>query len=132
MFVSLKKGGELRGCIGTVFPSQPSLAQEIVHNAIQAASKDPRFFPVGPEELDRISISVDVLSSPEPCTEDELHPKKYGVLVEDGLRKGLLLPDLPGVDSAYQQLAIAKQKAGLPADAPCRLSRFTVERHTER
>ncbi|MFO8034088.1 MAG: AmmeMemoRadiSam system protein A [Candidatus Bipolaricaulota bacterium] len=132
VFVSLKKGDQLRGCIGTVLPTQPSLAREIVHNAVQAASCDPRFPPVAPEELQDISISVDVLSAPEPCTEDQLAPDKYGVMVESGPKKGLLLPDLPGVNSAEQQLTIAKQKAGIAPDQPCRLQRFTVERHSEK
>ncbi len=130
-FVSVKKGSSLRGCIGTVSPVQSSLAQEIAQNAIQAVARDPRFPPVTADELHDISISVDVLHAPESCSERDLDPKTYGVLVESGTRRGLLLPDLPGLDSAEQQLAIAKQKAGLPHDAPCRLYRFTVERHTE-
>ncbi|MCD6321191.1 AmmeMemoRadiSam system protein A [Candidatus Bipolaricaulota bacterium] len=130
-FVSLKKDGELRGCIGTYLPTQPDLALEIVHNAIKAATEDPRFPPVRPEELPRIRISVDVLSPPEPCTEADLDPKKYGVIVEKGYRVGLLLPDLEGVDTVEEQLRIAKLKAGIPPDEPCKIYRFTVERHEE-
>ncbi len=130
-FVSLKKGDRLRGCIGTVFPTQPSLAEEIICNAIRAASRDPRFPPLTPEELPEITVSVDVLATPETCSPQELDPKKYGVVVQAGERLGLLLPDLPGVTSADEQLAIARQKAGIPAATPCTLQRFTVERHQE-
>jgi len=130
-FVSLKIGRQLRGCIGTVFPTQPSLAEEIIYGAIGAASRDPRFPPLTPEELPEIAVSVDVLSPPEPCTFDDLDPGKYGVVVQAGECLGLLLPDLPGVTSAHEQLAIAKRKAGIPPDAPCELRRFTVERHKE-
>lgn len=130
-FVSLKKGGTLRGCIGTYEPTEENLAQEIIANAVRAASEDPRFPPVTPGELPHLDVSVDVLSPPEPCTEADLDPKRYGVIVEEGWRRGLLLPDLPGVDTAEEQLRIAKMKAGIAPDAPCRLWRFTVDRHTE-
>lgn len=130
-FVSLKKRGELRGCIGTFLPTEPTLAEEIIKNAIHSATQDPRFPPVRPEELPEISISVDVLSPPEPATVDQLDPKRYGVIVEAGWRRGLLLPDLPGVDTVEEQLRIAKLKAGIAPDEPCRVLRFTVERHTE-
>ncbi len=128
-FVSIKKRGELRGCIGTFQPSEPTLAEEIIQNAIRAATQDPRFPPLRPEELREISVSVDVLSSPEPATPDQLDPKRYGVIVESGWRRGLLLPDLPGVDTVEEQLRIAKLKAGIGPEEPCRIFRFTVERH---
>lgn len=130
-FVSLKKRGELRGCIGTFLPTEPTLAEEIIQNAIRAATEDPRFPPVRPGELPELSVSVDVLSPPEPTTVEELDPKRYGVIVESGWRRGLLLPDLPGVDTVEEQLRIAKLKAGIAPDEPCRVLRFTVERHTE-
>jgi AmmeMemoRadiSam system protein A len=130
-FVSLKKHGVLRGCIGTYLPTEENLAQEIIENAIRASTEDPRFPPVRPDELPHLSITVDVLSPPEPCTEEDLDPKRYGVIVEKGWRRGLLLPDLPGVDSVEEQLRIAKMKAGLAPDEPCKLYRFTVERHGE-
>ncbi|MGC9529965.1 MAG: AmmeMemoRadiSam system protein A [Candidatus Bipolaricaulaceae bacterium] len=130
-FVSLKRDGELRGCIGTIAPTAPTLAQEIIQNAIRAASEDPRFPPVSVGELAQLSVTVDVLSPAQPCSPADLDPRKYGVIVESGWHRGLLLPDLPGVDSAEEQLRIAKLKAGLPADHPCRLLRFTVERHQE-
>ncbi|HIE47810.1 TPA: AmmeMemoRadiSam system protein A [Candidatus Bipolaricaulota bacterium] len=130
-FVSLKKQGELRGCIGTFLPTEPTLAREIIKNAIHSATQDPRFPPVRPEELPQLSVSVDVLSTPEPASVEELDPKRYGVIVEAGWRRGLLLPDLPGVDTVEEQLRIAKLKAGIAPDEPCQLYRFTVERHTE-
>ncbi|MCX7750056.1 MAG: AmmeMemoRadiSam system protein A [Candidatus Bipolaricaulota bacterium] len=130
-FVSLKKRGLLRGCIGTYEPTEPTLAEEIIANAIRAASEDPRFPPVSPRELPELSISVDVLSPPEPCAEEDLDPRRYGVIVEAGWRRGLLLPDLPGVDTVADQLRIARAKAGIGPDEPHRLLRFTVERHTE-
>lgn len=129
-FVSIKKRGALRGCIGTYQPSEHALAQEIIENAIRAATEDPRFPPLQPEELPELVITVDILSPPEPCTEEALDPRRYGVIAEQGWRRGLLLPDLPGVDTVEDQLRIAKMKAGIAADEPCRLWRFTVERHT--
>ena len=130
-FVSLKKRGELRGCIGTFLPTEPNLAREIIKNAIHSATQDPRFPPVRPEELPQLAISVDVLSAPEPASVEELDPKRYGVIVEAGWRRGLLLPDLPGVDTVEEQLRIAKLKAGIAPDEPCQIYRFTVERHQE-
>ncbi len=130
-FVSLHKGGELRGCIGTYHPTEENLAQEIIENAIRAATHDPRFPPVRPEELPELDVSVDVLSSPEPCREADLDPRRYGVIVESGWRRGLLLPDLPGVDTVEDQLRIAKLKAGLGPEEPCQLWRFSVERHAK-
>ncbi|MCD6540420.1 AmmeMemoRadiSam system protein A [Candidatus Bipolaricaulota bacterium] len=131
VFVSLKKDGMLRGCIGTYLPTKENLAAEIIANAIKAATEDPRFPPVRPEELPRLQVSVDVLSPPEPCTEADLDPKRYGVIVEKGWRLGLLLPDLEGVDTVEEQLRIAKMKAGIAPDEPCKIYRFTVERHVE-
>jgi len=130
-FVSLKKDGMLRGCIGTYLPTKETLAEEIIANAIKAATEDPRFPPVQPVELPHLEISVDVLSEPEPCTEADLDPRRYGVIVEKGWRLGLLLPDLEGVDTVEEQLRIAKMKAGIPPDEPCKIYRFTVERHRE-
>jgi len=131
VFVSIKKDGMLRGCIGTYLPTKENLAAEIIANAVKAATEDPRFPPVRPEELPRLKVSVDVLSPPEPCTEADLDPKRYGVIVEKGWRLGLLLPDLEGVDTVEEQLRIAKMKAGIPPDEPCKIYRFTVERHVE-
>jgi len=133
VFVSLhKRDGSLRGCIGTTEPHAPSIEAEIVANAISAATRDPRFYPVREEELEDLDISVDVLSPMEKVNDlADLDPKKYGVLVEaaDG-RRGLLLPDLQGVDTVDEQLRIACRKAGIDPDRePYVVYRFTVERH---
>jgi AmmeMemoRadiSam system protein A len=128
-FVSLHRGHELRGCIGTIAPTAPTLAQEIVHNAIQAATADPRFPPLSPEELDDLEISVDVLHEPEPCSFADLDPKRYGVIVSADWRRGLLLPDLEGVDTPEQQVAIAMRKAGIAPGEHVRLERFQVDRY---
>lgn len=129
-FVCLKIGGELRGCMGTIEPTQPNVAMEIIHNAISAAARDPRFMPVQDWELDRIKYTVDVLSPAEPVRSlDQLDPRRYGVIVENGLRRGLLLPDLEGVDTVEEQLAIARRKAGIADGEPVSLYRFEVVRY---
>jgi AmmeMemoRadiSam system protein A len=131
VFVSLHRAGRLRGCIGTIGPTRHTLAAEVIHNAIAAATEDPRFRPLTVRELGELEISVDVLGQPEPVTSrSQLDPRQYGVIVERGQRRGLLLPDLEGVDSVDDQVAIAAQKAGLnPADPALRLSRFRVVRY---
>lgn len=131
VFVSLKKHGKLRGCIGTFMPAHRNIYEEIVRNAIAAATEDPRFSPVREDELEEISYSVDVLSSPERVTDiSELDPKKYGIIVAKGYRKGLLLPDLEGVDTVEEQLTIAKIKAGIePSDNDLEIFKFTVKRY---
>ena len=130
-FVSIHKLGRLRGCIGTSAPTQRCLAEEIIRNAVSAAVSDPRFDPIRPEELPLLEISVDVLGEPEPvASEDELDPKRYGVIVTRGRRRGLLLPDLDGVDTVARQVAIARQKAGIGPNEPVELQRFRVVRHT--
>jgi AmmeMemoRadiSam system protein A len=129
-FVSIKKRGQLRGCIGTIQPSEENLAQEVIRNAIAAATHDPRFPPIGPEELGELNISVDVLTPPEPVkSTEDLDPKRYGVIVECGWRRGLLLPDLEGVDTAEYQIEICRRKAGIGPDEPVTLYRFEVERY---
>ena len=132
-FVSIKtKDGELRGCIGTIEPSKDTLAEEIIINAISAASKDPRFYPVTADELSNLSYSVDVLFEPEPATFEELNPKVYGVIVDDEKgRRGLLLPDIPGITDAKQQVEIATRKAGIPSGTPVKFLRFEVRRFRE-
>lgn len=133
-FVSLKTvDGELRGCIGTIEPVKDTLAEEIVANAISAATTDPRFDPVREEELANLVYSVDVLFPAEPAALEDLDPKTYGVIVEDEseARRGLLLPDIPGIDTGEQQVEIAKRKAGIPHGTPVKLSRFRVERYRE-
>lgn len=131
VFVSLKKDGRLRGCIGTIAPVRGSIAEEIIENAISAAAKDPRFHAVEPEELERLVYSVDVLGDAEKISSpEELDVKRYGVIVSRGYRRGLLLPDLEGVDTTEDQIEIARQKAGIPEDAEdITLERFEVVRH---
>lgn len=130
VFVSLKKQGLLRGCIGTIAPVTDSIAAEILRNAVAAACEDPRFTLVREQELDELIYSVDVLGVPElVSSEGELDVDLYGVIVTCGSKRGLLLPHLDGVDTAAQQVAIAKQKAGIGANDPCVLERFEVVRH---
>ncbi|KPJ50688.1 MAG: hypothetical protein AMJ38_01520 [Dehalococcoidia bacterium DG_22] len=130
-FVSIKKSGELRGCIGTLEGTQPNLAQEVVRNAIDSATRDPRFLEVTPEELADLSYSVDVLSPAEPVAgPEELDPKRYGIIVRLGPHRGLLLPDLEGVNTVDEQISIAKDKAGIPPEESPELFRFTVRRYT--
>jgi AmmeMemoRadiSam system protein A len=129
VFVSIKKDGQLRGCIGTFEPSRPNIAEEIIGNAISAATRDPRFLPIAPDELEHLSFSVDVLTPPEPAEFGDLDPKKYGVIAECGWKRGLLLPDLEGVDTAKDQVSICCQKAGISPGEPVKLSRFQVKRY---
>jgi AmmeMemoRadiSam system protein A len=133
-FVSLHdRNGQLRGCIGTFEPTQPNVAQEIIHNAISAASNDPRFPPVGPRELDGLDVKVDVLSQPEPVSgPEELDPKRYGVIVRAAgdWRRGLLLPDLEGVDTVEEQIRICRMKAMIGPTEPIEMMRFEVQRYT--
>jgi AmmeMemoRadiSam system protein A/AmmeMemoRadiSam system protein B len=130
VFVSLKKGGRLRGCIGTISPVEPSIAEEIMRNAVSAGTGDPRFDPVEQSELDSLVYSVDVLGEAEPVTSmDELDAKRYGVIVTKGFRRGLLLPGLEGVDTPGQQVAIALQKAGISVNEKYGMERFEVVRH---
>ncbi len=129
-FVSLKKEGQLRGCIGTILPTKASLAEEILHNAISAGTQDPRFSPVTADELPHLVYDVDVLTTPERIADaSQLDVKRYGVIVESGSRRGLLLPDLAGVDSALQQIDIARRKGNIGPDEAVTLYRFEVVRH---
>jgi len=131
VFVSLKKNGQLRGCIGTFAATQPTIGEEIIHNAISAGTADPRFGAVKPEELPGLTISVDILSAAEKIDSiAELDAQQYGVIVRRGRRSGLLLPALEGVDSVAEQVSIAKQKAGIAQDEEVELFRFRVVRYT--
>jgi AmmeMemoRadiSam system protein A/AmmeMemoRadiSam system protein B len=133
-FVSIKTlAGDLRGCIGTIEPIKESLEEELIANAVNAATRDPRFPPVSPAELANLRYSVDVLSEPETARFEELDPKIYGVIVEDenGTRRGLLLPDIEGVETVEQQVEIATRKAGIKPGAPLKLFRFRAERFRE-
>jgi AmmeMemoRadiSam system protein A len=131
VFVSIHlKNGDLRGCIGTIEATQDNLVREIVHNAISAAVRDPRFPPLTEDELNNIVVNVDILSPPEPVTSiSELDPKIYGVIVKSGYRRGLLLPDLEGVEDVETQLSIVLQKAGISPQENYEIYKFKVERY---
>lgn len=131
VFVSLKKFGNLRGCIGTIAPTTGSVGEEIIRNSIEAAMSDPRFPEVSEDEMDDIDISVDVLMDSEPCNKEDLDPKKYGVIVSLGMRRGLLLPDLEGVNTVDEQLQIACDKADIDFDDDYKIERFEVVRYKE-
>jgi AmmeMemoRadiSam system protein A len=130
VFVSIKKFGQLRGCIGTFLPTTSCIAEEIIQNAISSSTKDPRFPPIQKKELEDLEISVDVLSSPEPVEDlRELDPKVYGVIVSSGRRSGLLLPNLDGVDTVDEQISISLRKAGIPNNSDYSIKKFKVVRH---
>lgn len=130
VFVSLKKDGMLRGCIGTIGPVRANIAEEIINNAISAGTQDPRFSPVKSRELNDLVYSVDVLGPPEKIRSmEKLDVKRYGVIVTCGLRRGLLLPDLEGVDTPEQQVGIALQKAGIKPSERYEMERFEVRRY---
>lgn len=129
-FVTLYKENTLRGCIGTMVPYRENLLEEIRGNAISAAFNDPRFEPLKKDELEKIEISVDVLSAMEDVEDiEELDPKKYGILISDGRSQGVLLPDLEGVDSVEQQIEIAMNKAGITRKPGLVIKKFTVKRY---
>jgi hypothetical protein len=136
VFVSLhQKDGELRGCIGTIEPVRANVAEEIIENAVSAATRDPRFMPLSPEELDDLDVSVDVLTEPAPIDSiDDQDPKKHGLIVQSlrhPLRRGVLLPDLETIDTAEKQLHYTRfYKAGITdPDEPAQLYRFQVKRY---
>lgn len=130
VFVSIHKNGCLRGCIGTISPARECVAEEIISNAISAASKDPRFPPLRCDELMEIEIKVDVLGSLEKiASEGELDSSRYGVVVEAGCKRALLLPNLNGIDSVEKQLEAVKRKADIDEAEECEIYRFEVERH---
>ena len=130
VFVSIHKFNNLRGCIGTIISTTSCIAEEIINNAISASTKDNRFDPITEDELKYLEINVDVLTEPEPIdTEKELDPKKYGVIVTSGFKRGLLLPDLEGIDTIEEQVSIAMRKGGINKSDKYELSRFEVIRH---
>lgn len=129
VFVCLKKEGQLRGCIGTFSPTTPNVAEEVIRNSASAATRDPRFKPVAVDELADIEYSVDILTTPRPVEDIAmLDPEKYGVIVTCGSRRGLLLPDLDGVDTVEDQLAITRRKAGISPSEPIEIEYFEVKR----
>jgi len=129
VFVCLKKNGQLRGCVGTYQPARPTVAEEVIHNAIASATRDPRFSTVALAELKEIDCSVDVLTIPVPTAACDLDPHRLGVLVVQGSKRGLLLPDLDGIQTTEQQIREAKQKAGIFTDEAVELYCFTVQRY---
>lgn len=130
VFVSIHKAGNLRGCIGTIAPTKDTIADEIIDNAIQASSADPRFDPIDESELEELDIKVDILSEIEPiCSENELDVTRYGVIVEQGRKRGLLLPNLEGINTVKEQIEIAKKKANINGNQNIALFRFEVIRH---
>jgi AmmeMemoRadiSam system protein A/AmmeMemoRadiSam system protein B len=130
VFVSLKKHGSLRGCIGTITPVTESVAKEILRNAVSSGTEDPRFPPITEDELDELVYSVDVLAEAEPIQYmTDLDVEKYGVIVTSGRKRGLLLPNLEGVDTVEQQVSIAKKKAGIYDNESFTMERFEVVRH---
>ncbi len=133
VFVSLRTGeGKLRGCRGTITPTQPNLAEAIIHTAVSSAIDDPRFPPMRPAELAGLDIKVDVLSAMEPVDDiSQLDEKIYGVFIQSASHRALLLPDIAGVDSVPRQLELLRRKAGLDPDEPAQLYRFTVTRYQE-
>lgn len=129
-FVSLHRGSALRGCIGTLEPQTPSLREEVMANAISASTRDPRFPSVKRDEVESLEISVDVLTPPEPIDGlTSLDTNRYGVIVQSGWRRGVLLPDLEGVETVEQQVQIARAKAGIGRHEPVQLYRFQVRRY---
>jgi len=130
VFVSLHKSGQLRGCIGTFEAAQENVAREIIANAVSSATRDPRFPPVTAGELEDLEYSVDVLTKPVPVKDrNKLNPKKHGLIVERDFRRGLLLPDLEGVDTVDRQIDICCQKAGIAPDETVKLYCFSVKRY---
>ena len=132
VFVSLHTGeGLLRGCRGTISPTEANLAEAIINTAIASATDDPRFPPMLAGELDGLDVKVDVLSELEPVSDEtELDEKIYGVVVKSGYRRALLLPDIAAVDSVPRQLELVRRKAGIGPHEPAELYRFTVTRYT--
>jgi AmmeMemoRadiSam system protein A len=129
VFVSLHIDGQLRGCIGTIAPTTDCVAREIIQNAVSAGLYDSRFPPVAASELSLLTYKVDLLDEPEEVADfSELDVKKYGVIVESGYKRGLLLPNLDGVDSVQMQVDIACQKAGISPTEKISLKRFKVTR----
>lgn len=132
VFVTIEKKGELRGCIGTYLPTKENIVKEVISNAITAATQDDRFGPVQKEELPDLSYTVYILSEPQPVKNfQELDPKKYGIIVKSGVKSGLLLPDLEGVETIEEQFFIACQKAGInPAHEPVAIYKFTAKKYS--
>lgn len=130
VFVSIKKAGELRGCIGTIYPTTKNIASEIIKNAVEAGERDPRFNPIMEDELEDLDFSVDVLTEPEIAIKEELNPKKYGIIVKSSEKSGLLLPTIDGVETVDKQLEIALSKAGIGQEEVYTIEKFEVIRYS--
>ncbi len=132
-FVSLHEAsGELRGCIGTIEPVHDDLLDEIIANAVSAGTRDPRFPPVSADELQHLRVEVSVLAPPEDIeSTDQLDPKRYGLILQAGARRGVLLPDLEGVDTVDYQMEIVRRKARIRPDERVSMARFEVEKYHE-
>jgi AmmeMemoRadiSam system protein A len=126
VFVTLRKHGQLRGCIGHLAPTRRTLAEEVATLAVAAGHEDSRFPPVTPEELPELDVEISILTPPEPTTRDQLDPRRYGCIVTAGWRRGVLLPDLEGVDTVDDQIAICRRKGGIAPHEPVTLERFEV------
>jgi len=133
-FVSLFDAqGELRGCIGTLEPVRDDLVDEVIDNAVSAGIRDPRFPAVTADELPSLQFEVSVMKPPEPIEgPEDLDPRRFGVIMACGARRGVLLPEIDGIDTVARQLAIVRRKAGIGPEEPVRLWRFEVEKHHER
>jgi AmmeMemoRadiSam system protein A len=135
-FVTIRRHDKLRGCIGTIQPRCDNVAEEVIENAISAATRDHRFGPLCPDELEDLEVKVDVLSDPEPVDSlDELDPKRYGLIVQsklNPLKRGLLLPDLEGIDTAEKQVHYTRYYKAMitDPDEPVQMFRFEVKRYT--
>lgn len=132
VFVSIVKNNRPRGSMGTINPVADNIAEEIIRNSIEASMYDPQFVPVRPEEIDELNFEVNVLDPPERVDDiSELDPEKYGVIVEQGLKRGVVLPGIREIKTAEEQLELAKERAGINeiTDSwdPMLISRFTVE-----
>ncbi|PIP24394.1 MAG: AMMECR1 domain-containing protein [Candidatus Nealsonbacteria bacterium CG02_land_8_20_14_3_00_37_10] len=149
-FVTIKNKDKLRGCIGTYLPTKINIAQEIIHNAVAAATEDYRFGPIKKEEIPYLSYTVYILSYLEQIKDlKELNPKKFGIIIKTApisspngtdvvfnghmpIKSGLLLPDLEGVDTVEKQISIACQKGGIdPTREKIIIYRFTTEKHAQ-
>jgi AmmeMemoRadiSam system protein A len=135
-FVTIHRQGQLRGCIGTIQPTCDSVADEVIQNAISAATRDPRFSPIRRDELKDLDIKVDVLGEPEEVhSPQELDPQRYGLIIQSEnhpWKRGLLLPDLEGIDTVDKQIYWTRHhKAGItdPRE-PVKMFRFEVRRYT--
>jgi len=130
VFVSIKKSGKLRGCIGTIVATRKNIAEEIIYNAVSAGTEDTRFKPIEEDELEKLLFSVDVLSESFPVKAlKDPDVKKYGVIVKSGRKTGLLLPDIEGINTLQEQIEIALEKAGIRANELYTIECFKVERH---